>query len=166
MGLIKQREGCLTRAGEGSSEGVRGATGSSSRLGGVRRAGACCIMKTIPAHSQLRRSQDSRNERPMNGLLCATITAALGQEGNGQRSGRAAPSAQGESGCTEKLPRNARIPAKDKESQSHSMEPYPFSPPLKKYRNPIKRPRLRAGSWKELVEVLCASLSAGVELTG
>lgn len=44
---------------------------------------------------------------------------------------------------TEKLLRNVRIHAKDKEFESHSREPYPPRP-LKKYHNPIKRPGLRA----------------------
>lgn len=90
----------------------------------------------------------------MNGLLCATITATLGQEGNGQRSTQRHPARKTREGA-EKLLRNARIRAKDKESESHSKELYPFSSPLKKYRNPIKRPRC----WKELMEV-----SAGVSL--
>lgn len=46
------------------------------------------------------------------------------------------------------------------------MEPYPFSPPLKKYRNPIKKAAILPGSWKELMEVLCAGLSAGAEFDG
>lgn len=107
----------------------------------MQHAGACRIIEDNPCTQPAASSQDSRNERPMNGLLCATITAALGREGNGQRSARRPGSAQGESKYTDKLQRNARIPAKDKESESHSMEPYPFSPPLKKYRNPIKRPQ-------------------------
>lgn len=47
----------------------------------VERAGACCIIKTSSAPGQLFRTQDCRNESPMNGFLCATITAALSEEG-------------------------------------------------------------------------------------
>lgn len=55
--------------------------GCEQRLRGVERAGACCIIKTSPAPGQLFRTQDCRNERPMNGFLCVTMTAALSEEG-------------------------------------------------------------------------------------
>lgn len=62
----------------------------------------------------------------MNGGLCATITATAGREGgrsevHGQHPARTT----GED--AEKLLRNARIRAKDKESESHSKELYPLS---------------------------------------
>lgn len=60
----------------------------SSAFGVSNVLGPAALWRQLPAHSQLRRSQDSRNERPMNGLFCATITE-LGQEGNGQRSSAA-----------------------------------------------------------------------------
>lgn len=59
----------------------------------------------------------------------------------GPRGGRAAPGDQSGSERTEKLLRNARIRAKDKGSESLSMEPYPFAPPLKEYQDPIKKGR-------------------------
>lgn len=111
--------------------------GCEQHLGCVERAGACRIMKTSPAPGQLCRTQGCRNESAMNGFLCATMTAALSGEGmvRGLRYGQAALSL---SVCvsvcarrrrvrvyTGKLPRNARIHAKDKEFESHSREPYP-----------------------------------------
>ena len=129
-------------------------------------------MKTSPAPGQLCRTQGCRNESAMNGFLCATMTAALSGEGmvRGLRYGQAALSL---SVCvcvcvcvcarrrrvrvyTGKLPRNARIHAKDKEFESHSREPYP--PPRLLWRN-ITTPSkglAREPHWMELMEVLCA----------
>lgn len=84
----------------------------------------------------------------MNGFLCVTMTAALSGEGmvRGPCYGLAALRV-----CvcvrvhkySEKLLRNVRIHAKDKEFQSHSRETYP----LKKYNSPINRHESHIG-WK------------------
>lgn len=87
-------------------------------LRGVERAGACCIIKTSPTPSQLCCTQNCRNEGTMNGFHCVTMTAAFSGKATvrGLSCRDAAPSV-----CvcvrvyTEKLPRNVRIHAKDKE---------------------------------------------------
>lgn len=103
----------------------------------MERAGACCTMKTSPARGQLCSTQEKRrNESPMNGSLCATMTAALGESARSEVPAAAAAEAVRAyvrtyarthvRSCVcvraraEKLPRNVKIRAGDKEFESHS----------------------------------------------
>lgn len=126
--------------------------------------GACWGLlhyKDRHAPSQLCRTQDWRNESPMNGLLCVTMTVALGDQGNvrGPCNGWAVWVCMSvcESEYTEKLLRNVRTHAKDKEFESHSTESYPSSL-LWRNITVLSKGLACEPHWMELMEVLCTGL--------